>query len=123
MRIVIVTLTVAGALAACGGGVASSASGGLFGKVVISPATPVCRVGESCTKPAAHLLLVFTRPGTRAQTRTHADGTYRIALSPGRYSVRPSPQTGIGRGLEPRTALVPRARYARVNFSLDTGIR
>jgi hypothetical protein len=30
---------------------------------------------------------------------------------------------GIGRGLDPRYVTVPSARYARLNFTLDIGIR
>ncbi len=97
---------------------------GLYGKVVIDPARPICVAGVSCSAPDANDLLTFVRRGRRvATTRTRIDGTFRIALAPGRYAVRARRAGAIGRGLEPAHALVPRARYARVNFTLDLGIR
>jgi hypothetical protein len=97
---------------------------GLYGKVVISPAQPVCAVGESCTAPDKGDVLSFWLRGRRvASTRTTSEGRYRVALAPGRYTVRAKHGGPIGRGLTPTHALVRRGRYARVNFSLDIGIR
>ena len=103
---------------------ASGTSGsGLYGKVVISPARPVCAIGEPCTAPDRNDVLTFMRRGRRVGTvRTTAKGSYRIALSPGRYTVAVK-RRPIGRGLEPARAIVPSGRYARVNFTLDIGIR
>jgi hypothetical protein len=103
---------------------ASGTSGsGLYGKVVISPARPVCAVGEPCTAPDRDDVLTFWRRGRRVATaRTTAKGSYRIALAPGRYAVTVR-RRAIGRGLEPTRATVLRCRYARVNFTLDIGIR
>jgi hypothetical protein len=103
---------------------ASGARGsGLFGTVVISPARPVCAVGEPCTAPDRNDVLSFSRGGHRVRTaRTTAAGSYRVELAAGRYTVTAKRRT-IGRGLEPTRAIVPRGRYARVNFTLDIGIR
>jgi hypothetical protein len=104
--------------------VGSSSGSGLYGKVVISPARPVCAVGEPCTAPDRNDVLTFWRDGRRiAIARTSAAGSYRVALVPGRYVVKVKHPRGIGRGLEPARATVPRGRYARVNFTLDVGIR
>jgi len=54
-----------------------------------------------------------------ARTRTRADGTYRIRLAAGRYTIR----VGGGRRWSPPAALVRRGRTARVDISIDTGIR
>jgi hypothetical protein len=51
---------------------------------------------------------------------TDAKGTYRIALPPGRWSLRVQ---GARFGWTPASALVPRTRYARVGVYVDTGIR
>jgi hypothetical protein len=98
---------------------------GVYGTVVIDPAFPVCQVGTPCSKPAPGLRLAFTQRGrVVARTTTRADGTYRVTLAAGRYSVSTARKTQtIGRGLEPRTVSVPRARYRRVDFRLDIGIR
>jgi hypothetical protein len=97
---------------------------GLYGKVVISPAQPVCTVGESCTAPDRNDVLSFWLRGRRvASARTSVEGRYRVTLAPGRYTVRAKHGVGLGRGLEPTRALVRRGRYVRVNFSLDIGIR
>jgi hypothetical protein len=110
-------------LAAATGG--ATTRSGLYGTVVISPAMPVCRVGVPCTKPAAGWTLAFSRAGRRLATVvTDREGSYRVGLAPGRYEVStPARKAAIGRGIEPSTVTVPRARYARANFSIDVGIR
>ena len=95
---------------------------GLRGKVLIEPAFPVCHVDQPCTKPAGNVLLVFTRRGVARRTRTAVDGTYRLRLTPGRYTVA-APGTGRVRVLDPTTVVVPRVGYRRVTFTLDIGIR
>jgi hypothetical protein len=103
-------------------GSARSASG-LYGTVREGPTRPVCRVNESCDRPAANLRLRFVRNGmTVAAARTDDRGRYRVALRPGRYAVR-SASNGLGSIIEPSQVTVPAARYARVNFYRDTGIR
>jgi hypothetical protein len=95
---------------------------GLRGKVLIEPAYPVCRVGQPCTKPAGNVLLVFARGGLARRTSTAEDGTYRISLAPGRYSVT-APGRSRVRVLDPTSVIVRRAGYRRVTFTLDIGIR
>jgi hypothetical protein len=91
--------------------------------VTLFPATPVCIEGESCSKPAAHALLVFRRDGrAAARVETRADGTYRVMLAPGRYSVV-APQYRRGTGVTPRKVLVPRGRIVRIDLEIDTGIQ
>jgi hypothetical protein len=90
---------------------------------MIVPATPSCHVGEPCTKPAADVVLVFSRKGRAAhRTRTHDDGTYRIRLAPGAWAVT-APGSGLSRRLDPTRVVVPRARYRHVTFTLDIGIQ
>ena len=81
---------------------------------------PVCAEAEPCYLPAARTAIAFLRNGrVAARTRTRADGTYRIRLAAGRYTIR----VGGGRRWSPPAALVRRGRTARVDISIDTGIR
>jgi hypothetical protein len=96
---------------------------GLFGSAVISPAQPVCRAGESCTKPAAGMTLVFTNlRGASKSVVTSAKGTYRIRLAPGSYTVRVGGQNRIGR-ITPAKVVVRRGLLLRRDFAIDVGIR
>jgi hypothetical protein len=119
MKIFLTTTLALLLLATAAGGQTGS---GLRGKVLIEPAFPVCHVDQPCTKPAGNVLLVFTRRGVARRTRTAEDGTYRIRLAPGRYTVV-APGSSRVRVLDPTTVVVPRARYRRVTFTLDIGIK
>jgi len=112
------------ALVFTAGASASRIGTGLYGKAVISPALPVCQEGVPCSKPAKGFRLRFYR-GTRhiADVRTAADGTYKISLAPGIYRVGTSTPQLLYPRIHPRTAKVPRGRYARLNFTIDIGIR
>jgi hypothetical protein len=101
----------------------AKSTSGLYGTVREGPTQPVCRVNERCDRLAANLRLRFVRNGmTVASARTDGRGRYRVALRPGRYAVRLTTQ-GLGSLVEPAHVTVPAARYARVNFYRDTGIR
>ena len=96
--------------------------GGLFGTVTRSPATPVCRVGIPCGKPAVGVTLRFLRGGRVVRSVvTRAGGRYRVFLPPGTYAVRvaPSSRFGVPR---PATLAVDRT-LRRVDLVIDTGIR
>jgi len=101
----------------------STGNSGLRGVVVQGPTSPVCRLDEPCEAPAANVVLVFKQAGrVVARTTTGSKGGYRLALKPGRYAVTTARRT-IGTGLTPRTVVVPRERFARIDFHLDTGIQ
>lgn len=91
----------------------------LHGTVRIGPTTPVCRAGMPCDRPAARVVLIFTRGAARRAMRTDAEGRYRIRLAPGTWSLR----TTVGMRVTPVKFVVPRAATATRNFSIDTGIR
>jgi carboxypeptidase family protein len=95
---------------------------GLYGSAVISPAQPVCRVGDPCTKPAAGMTLVFTSTrGVAKSVVTTGKGTYRIRLAPGRYTVRVAGNR-IAR-INPVAVVVRRDVLLRRDFAIDVGIR
>ncbi|HKB93089.1 MAG TPA: hypothetical protein VKC62_02485 [Gaiellaceae bacterium] len=114
----LISLTLTLALAVGAGG--ATRTGVLYGTVTRGPVTPVCAEAEPCYLPAARTAIAFLRNGrVAARTRTRADGTYRIRLAAGRYTIR----VGGGRRWSPPAALVRRGRTARVDISIDTGIR
>ncbi len=109
------------ALASAGPAHERGSRSGLHGQATKGPLTPVCREGVPCYGPAGSAKLFFLR-GSRvvAQTRTDARGSYRVALRPGRYSVRSKIGFGV---VKPPTVTVPRGRFSHIDLSLDTGIR
>lgn len=93
----------------------------LHGVVTRAPTQPVCQIGTPCSAPAAHVKLVFHRPGVDLFATTDVQGRYSLRLRRGTYTVRTAKRPSIGRGLEP-TRIVVRAPM-RADFALDTGIR
>ena len=117
-------LTAATAATACGGGSSATATrAGLRGTVIRGPTSPVCRTGQSCSKPAAKALILLTRSGRPAvRVRTDAHGRYRAsAEDPGTYRITIPRREGMS--VAPATALVAAGRTRRVDFRIDTGIR
>jgi hypothetical protein len=94
----------------------------LHGLVMQGPTQPVCQVGVPCSKPAANVLLVFTRRGTTTKVRTDGKGRYSIRLTRGTYTVTMLPARTIGRGVEPRS-FTAHGTSQRLDFDVDTGIR
>jgi len=71
---------------------------------------------DDCTKkPLPNATLMFSAPGrSTTKTVTHADGTYRVRLSPGTYTVRMGGDSPM-RLMPNRAAVVPRV-FKRVQF-------
>lgn len=100
------------------------ATSGAHGKVLIDPARPVCMMGQPCSAPDAHELLVFWHGTTRiASTTTASDGTFHVALAAGLYRVtlphRRPPMVKV----TPAEIRVPKGRDVRVVFRVDIGVR
>jgi hypothetical protein len=117
---VLLVAAAASLLAGCGS--RPGAGAGLAGTVLVSPASPVCRTGSSCTQPARGLTLVFVREGQTQKTKTDAKGHYRIQLSPGAYRVL-VPAARLRTSLKPRTATVRNGGFGNLDFRYDPGIR
>jgi hypothetical protein len=95
----------------------------ISGTVMLDPATPVCYVGKSCSRPARGFTLEFSQRAPVARVKTNDQGRYRVRLRPGTYQVNSPGAKVIGNGLNPKRIKVPaRARTAR-NFTYDAGIR
>ena len=84
----IVTLIAAAAVLGPAAGDATTIHSGLYGHVTRGPISPTCVAEQPCSAPAAGATLRFLRNGQLvAMTRVKEDGTYRIALLPGVYTV------------------------------------
>jgi hypothetical protein len=118
---ILVGLGSAFTLVGCASSATGGTDGGLFGTVRISPATPVCRTGSTCSRPARGFRLVFVKNGDKATTATDRNGRYRIRLERGRYAVRPG--RTLTRSLKPTWVTVPAGRFAKRDFTYDPGIR
>ncbi len=113
----------AAALALGCGASGAGTSSGLKGRVMRGPITPVCRVNVPCDEPARGVRLLFSRSGrVVARATTNQKGWYRVALRPGRYTVRTN-RPGFEARPQPSSATVRRGIFARRDFMLDTGIR
>jgi hypothetical protein len=120
----LVALAALAILALAGGSaIGGTSAAGLRGYVKRGPTRPVCRVGVPCTEPARGVKLIFSRSGKAVATATtNQKGWYRVALRPGRYTVRTN-KKGPEATPQPRTANVPASTVRRRDFLLDTGLR
>lgn len=123
MRRLVMTLIGIGLLALVNAATSTATGSGLRGLVTLSPTRPICLEEAPCSKPAAGTVLVFRRDGRAvARVTTRSDGTYRVILRPGRYTVV-APRYRIGSGVWPRTVRVPKGRVAHVDLEIDSGIQ
>ena len=106
------------ALVAGAGAHRTTLRSGLYGTVMRGPITPVCVAEQPCSAPAAGAVLVFARGAVIDRVTVASDGSYRLRLPAGTYSVRSG-----AKKLEPTLARVYLGRMARLDFSIDTGIR
>jgi hypothetical protein len=93
--------------------------------VLQSPTQPVCRQNEPCEGPAPGVELVFTRLGrtvSAGRVTTLDDGTYRILLPAGIYSVRTNRRV-FGHIPSPARVKVRLGHVDHLDFRIDTGIR
>jgi hypothetical protein len=120
IRILGGTAVLALSFAVAGSG--GTARSGAFGVVTRGPVMPVCIHDLFCDELARGVTLVFARAGSTRRATTDGEGRYRVALRPGRYTVRLT-TSGLGSVVMPTTVQVPRGRFVRVEFHIDTGIR
>jgi hypothetical protein len=112
------------ALVVSAGAQATVSRGSLAGVVRRGPITPVCAAEQPCDAPAKGVTLLFSRNDRVAgRVVTDEQGRYRLRLPAGLYTVRRPAAASIDRKLEPNHVRVHGGRVARVDFSIDTGIR
>jgi hypothetical protein len=115
-------------LVACGTPTGSPAAGRpangfVAGRVTAGPTCPVERIGHPCP-PRAVVAEVEARAAGRvvASTRSRTDGTYRLELRGGTYTVVAVTQNMIPRCAD-RTVTVAATHTTSADITCDTGIR
>jgi hypothetical protein len=115
------------ALVACGGSATPVDAGtGIAGKAVAGPVCPVERPGDPACAPRAvpgALVIVRGADGSEVATaQTSDDGTYEVAVPPGRYTVEGAPVEGLMGNPAPVDVEVGDG-VITIDLEYDTGIR
>ena len=115
-------------LMSCGKG-SSGASGaidsGITGKVVIGPTCPVVIQGKRCAdRPyQADFLVVDGSGDVVATVHSAKDGSFRVEVPPGTYTLRSGSGGGGFPFLKDVTVVVRPHAFARTTVAFDSGIR
>jgi hypothetical protein len=108
-------LCVIGALALTAGGAgATTVKSGLRG-TVYSLSGGACLQDGCGKRPLAGAMLVFTLDGRSVTTMTHSDGSFRVGLTPGTYTVHLG-KAVRARSVMPVHATVMRGRFRAMTF-------
>jgi hypothetical protein len=128
----VLTIALAGSiLAGCGdqGSGTTRDQSGVAGRIYLGPQCPVETEGDPCEdEPAAGSRVTVAKqvPGDSyaggevvARTSTGADGSYRVAVEPGKYVVT----ANAGMSCELMDARVTAGAFSKVDVPCDTGTR
>jgi hypothetical protein len=97
--------------------------GRVEGRVVVSPATPVQRFGDSNERPFnGQLVISNEHQVVVAKINTTADGAFGIDLPSGHYTLRPNPASPIGRVMN-NDVTVSAGQITKSLIIYDVGIR
>ena len=114
-------------LVACGEGSAGDRpSGGVEGFVTIGPQCPVLQEGSPCPDaPFAARVQILEHGNVVAAGRSGDDGSFRIAVEPGNYTLHAEPlePNGLMSAQEVAGVTVPADAFIRVDIAFDSGIR
>ena len=95
---------------------------------MLGPTCPVQRIPpdpQCADRPYATALVVTTVDGSRviATFPSNADGTFRVAVPPGEYAIRPAASANILPRCSEQLVTVRASAYTTTTISCDTGIR
>jgi hypothetical protein len=121
-------------LTACGSGApapavtpgvsATAARSGIDLVTVAGPTCPVQHAGQPCTRPISARVSVLQRGMVALTVQTGADGTARIPLPAGDYTLDGlAGENGLPRPPAPTAVTVDAGQFTRVQLEYDTGIR
>ena len=107
---------------ACASG-AGAPAGGIEGRVMTGPTCPVEREGSPCPPGVwTGTVRATSSDGAAHESATGSDGSYRLALEPGTYTV-----TAVVEGAGPPSAkpvtVTVGSTMQRLDLQVDTGIR
>ena len=97
---------------------------GVQGEVRIGPVSPVEQPGAQNDAPYAAALRIKKASGGKvvAETRSAADGSFRVALSPGEYILEPVNGDPLPIAQSQEFTVAP-GRFTTVRVDYDSGIR
>jgi hypothetical protein len=102
---------------------AGAPAGGIEGRVTIGPTCPVERAGSPCPPGIwSGTVRATSSDGSVHETATASDGSYRLALAPGTYTVTPVVEGGGPPTAKPATVTVG-GTMQQLDLQLDSGIR
>jgi len=100
-----------------------SGGSGIEGIATIGPTCPVERADSPCPDRPYEARITFWRGGALvAETRSAADGRFRVALPPGTYRVVGESEATIPHAVE-QTVTVAEGRWSALDIRYDSGIR
>ena len=107
---------------ACASG-AGMPAGGIEGRVTTGPTCPVQREGSPCPPGIwTGTVRATSSDGAAYESATGPDGSYRLALAPGTYTVTPVVDGAGPPTAEPVTVTVG-STMQQLDLQLDSGIR
>ena len=97
---------------------------GVQGEVRIGPVAPVEQPGVSNDRPYAATLRIARASDGKivAETKSGADGSFRVALAPGRYVLQPVSGTPLPTAPSQEFA-VAAGQFSTIRVDYDSGIR
>jgi hypothetical protein len=110
-------------VAACGAAPLPSDSG-VQGEVRLGPVSPVERPGVANDRPYVATLRIERESDGKVvtETKSAADGSFRVALAPGRYVLEPVNGNPLPVA-SPQDFTVEAGRFTMVDVRYDSGIR
>lgn len=96
---------------------------GIEGIVIISPISPIERPGVINYRPYEATITVLDEKGkTVTQFQSGPDGTFRVKLKPGIYTLRPESEINYPRAEEQKIT-VSKKEFTQIKINYNSGIR